>query len=160
MKPLLILPAVCLTMLFAGCTKDKNNSVTANKLKAGRWQISASVLITAYNGKDTAIDYYSGWLACEQDDYMEFGDKGKGTSNENSNKCPEDAQVTDFEWELQENDTKLIITLTGGAKLRSTGNSTAASEILELESTHLKLKYTEVKNGQTAVIIETYKNTR
>lgn len=160
MKPLLIIPTVLLTLLFAGCKKDKNNSVTGNKLKAGRWQISAASLTTGYNGKDTTIDYYSGWLACEQDDYIEFGDKGMGTSNENSNKCPEDAQVTDFEWELQDNDSKLKITLTGGAKIRSTGSSTAVSDIVEIASTHLKLKHTEVKNGQSAVIIETYKNTR
>lgn len=159
MKPLLIIPTVLLTLLFAGCKKDKNNSVTGNKLKAGRWQISASV-ITNYAGKDTTIDYYSKWEACEQDDYMEFNDMGKGTSNENSNKCPEDAQVLDFEWELQDNDSKLKITLPNGSKFNSTGSNTAISDIAEITSAQLRLKHTEVINNISVTIIETYKNTR
>src|ERR1044071_319696 len=83
----------CGLALFAACKKTDNDSPTANKLKAGRWQITGSAITVKYNGKDTTIDDYSQWRACEQDDYVEFGDEGKGTANENTNKCAEDNQV-------------------------------------------------------------------
>lgn len=153
-----IISVVCSTAVFMACKKSDNSSPVAKKLQAGKWQISASTVTINYKGKDTTMDLYSGWRPCEQDDLIYFESGGKGGQNENTNKCPEDNQSGQFSWELQNNDTRLKITITG--VFQSTNSNTITSEILEITDTHLKLKYMDTVNSTPGIIIETHKNVK
>lgn len=159
MKRFYVYILICLGFVL-GCKKDKNNSPTAEKLKAGLWQISASTITLNYNGKDTSMDYYSGWRACEQDDLTKFDDDGKGTTNENTDKCPEDEQVGHFNWELTDNNTKLKITLDGSAVFASNNAQTMISDIVEVSGSRLILKVSDMIDSIPATFTETYKNVR
>jgi hypothetical protein len=141
-----IIVVCCCAALFVACKKGEDESVTAQKLKRGKWKISACTATWKNGGADTTIDYYSTWRTCEQDDLIQFYDNGDGATDENTNKCPEDNQSDPFKWDLQDNDTKLH-TVIGGT------NSTLA-DILELSDTQLKLRYvkTDAKLGSVTYV--------
>ena len=144
----------CLLIFATACNKRKNDSPTGRMLMSGKWQIIASTYTTTYMGRDTVIDFYSNWRACEQDDFMVLKAKGKGTSNENTNKCAEDDQESEFTWELQNNDTRLQLTLAKG-KFVANGGNTITSDILEISDNTLKLQSLD-SNGSRPPTIETY----
>jgi hypothetical protein len=129
-----IVVVFCCMALFPGCKKSESDSPTMQKLKAGKWKVSASTRTWKNMGVDTTIDYYSQWRACEQDDLLLFYDNGNGSHDENTNKCPEDNQSDPLKWDLQDNDTKLHIVI---------GGKSSVSDILELSDTLLKLRYVE-----------------
>jgi hypothetical protein len=150
----------CFCLGLFGCKKSKdkdNNSAKAQLLKAGKWQITASIATLNYGGKDTTIDHYSTWRSCEQDDLIEFSSNGKGVKDENSDKCAEDNQSDNFTWELISDDTQLKFTLDNN-KVFSNGSRTMVSDLMEITNTQLKLKTTDNIDSKPAVIIETYKN--
>lgn len=147
-----IIVVCCCIALLAACKKSKNNSPTGDKLRAGKWKVSGSTSTFNYMGKDTTIETYSHWRACEQDDLLMFEESDKGTSDENSNKCPEDEQTRHFTWELLENDTKVEIKISG---------TTFVSDIVEVNDTQLKLRSVENDSplGQMTQI-DSYTNIR
>lgn len=142
----------CGMVLLSACKKDEQNSPTAQKLQAGKWQISASTLTFGYMGKDTTVDFYSSWRPCEQDDMRVFDKNGKGYSDENTNKCPEDNQVDKFTWELLDKDTKLKSVLSD--------KRTIIEDILEISDTALKLKSQDSVSSGPAIRIEKYRNVK
>ncbi len=139
---------VCGLVFITACKKDKNNSPTGRILMAGRWQISESEIVR-YMDKDTSINYYSYWRSCEQDDLLLFEADGKGSHNENTDKCPEDNQSDAFTWELQDNDTKLKVVL---------GGNVLEFEILEITDNRFRLKSDGTVDTNPATIIETHIN--
>src|SRR6476660_1025031 len=105
MKLTTTIVALCCYLFFlTACKKSKSDSPTKQKLMNGIWKISAQTVTFKYNGKDTTIDDYSQWRSCEQDDLVMFDTDGKGTTNENREKCSEDNQIGRFNWELLDND--------------------------------------------------------
>jgi hypothetical protein len=106
-----------------------------------------------YNGKDSTFDYYALWRACEQDDYIEFTEDGRGTQNENTNKCTEDNEVDNFVWELRDNDTKLHVAIGGNLQAK-------VFELMEVTDTQIKWKITDSISGQPATIVETRRNVK
>ena len=81
-----------------------------------------------------------------------FEANDKGTSDENTNKCPEDEQTRSFTWELKDNDKKLEIRISG---------TTFVEDIVELTDTQLKLQSssTDPVVGQK-IQVDTYTNIR
>ena len=103
MKPFYISTIFCVAiiLLITACTKTedkKEEPMSARKqlLVNGKWQIAGSTVTVKYNGKDTTLDMYSGWRACEQDDYSIFNTDGTGVANDGPDKCPEDNQENKF----------------------------------------------------------------
>ena len=104
---------VCCCAALLACKKNESDSPASQKLKAGKWKISASTATWNNGGSDTTKDNYSQWRPCEQDDLLLFYGNGDGAHDENTNKCPEDNQSDPFKWELQDNDTKLHMVIGG-----------------------------------------------
>lgn len=147
--------AVCCAMvLFAACEKKKEDdntnklSARAQLLVAGKWQPSASTATITYMGKDSTMDLYSQWDECDKDDFVVFTDDGKGTIDENTNKCSDDQQVEHFSWVLLNNDTKLALI-----------DSNPDTFDVEISSTQIKLKMVTPNSSGTPVTYnDTYKN--
>lgn len=135
MKSIRVFAVMCCGLaLVAACKKSDDDSPAKQKLRAGKWQIAGEEVTQSYMGKDTTIDYYGQWRSCEQDDLIIFEDGGNGITDENTQRCPEDAQVGSFTWELQSNDTKLKIVI---------GGHTEIADITELTDSLLKLRSVE-----------------
>jgi hypothetical protein len=148
--PYITLLLCCCTCLFA-CKKGKQENIAKTKLlKAGKWQVIACSASFNYRGTDTTMDAYKEWNSCEQDDYLEFSDKYKGTHNENTDKCPEDNQVEDFKWEVQNSGTEL--------SMSAYENEIKIFEILEITGSQMKLRLKDSYYGEPATYIHTYKN--
>lgn len=150
-----VITLYCGIALFAACKKtddtdNKNNNTSAARqaLEAGKWQMIAGTATINYMGKDTSIDIYSQMDECDKDDFMQFAADGKATMDENTNKCPDDAQVETATYALLNNDTKLAIV-----------DSNPDTFDLEISTTQMKLKITKPNTSGTPVTtIQTYKN--
>lgn len=154
-QPILII--LCFGMSFyMACKKDGNISPTAQKIQKGIWKISGSEIIK-YMGRDTSLDFYSKWRACEQDDVIVFEKDGSATTNENANKCEEDNQINHLKWELTNNDTRLKIKMGNGGNF-SNGVNMVEYEIVAITDKEMKLKSDGTINTVPATTIETYKN--
>ena len=143
------------TILFvSACTKpeDKKEEPLSPKkqlLVNGKWQIAGSTIIVKFNGKDTTLDMYSGWRACEQDDFSIFYADGTGVANDGPDKCPEDNQENKFTWELLDNETKLKVSI---------GSQAQTADIIEITASQMKVKGPDTINSLPGYYIETYKN--
>lgn len=145
----------CGIAIFVACKKTDNTtnnnnniSTTRQLLEAGKWQMIAGAATLTYMGKDTTIDIYSQMDECDKDDFMQFASDGKATQDENTNKCPDDAQIETATWALLNNDTKLVIT-----------DSNPDTFDLEISSTQMKLKIVKTNSSGTPVTtVQTYKN--
>jgi hypothetical protein len=140
-----------LLTLSSACKKDENDSPVGKMMQAGKWQISASEIIK-YMDRDTSIDYYTYWRPCEQDDILEFHPDGKATSNENTDKCPEDNQENQFKWYLQNNDTRLMLSAGSGHVIQY--------DIVEVTDSRLRLQASDSAFSVAVTAIETYTNVR
>jgi hypothetical protein len=158
MRLLSLLAIGCIIACFSACTKKHNNSPVAQKLHAGIWKISGSKIINV-NGIDTAIDRYSTWRSCEQDDIITFDLDGTMNVNEGADKCQEDNQSNELSWELVDNDTRLRLTLEEGRVFQN-GTNTTTGEITELTYTRLVIRAEDASNSVPITTLETYTNIR
>jgi hypothetical protein len=100
-------------------------------------------------GKDTTVDLYAVDMdECDKDDFVLFITDGKGTIDENTNKCTDDNQVENFTWALLNSDSRLALV-----------DSNPDTFDVEITSAQFKIKFTGLNNsGDTIYYVDTYKN--
>lgn len=158
MKKHLLSATACTILLFAACKKDNSTTTTPttpttskkNLIVDGKWQWSGLAVVYNSNGKDSLVDGWAGVKDCDKDDIVIYTADGKGTVDENTNKCDTDPQISNFTWELLNNETQVKVTDDDGP---------ATLTIIELTATQAKLRQ-RVSTGQndSITVEQTFKN--
>ena len=151
----LIFGGLTLAALAVGCKKDTTDTTPATPvvspkiafLENKRWNLTA---LTAQRGS-ASVDGYANLKPCEKDDYLRFNDDRTLEANEGLLKCDTaDPQTQAGNWELVNNDTRLLIT----TPLFGTGGA-ATPDILELSSARMVLRAVLIENSVTTVYTAT-----
>jgi hypothetical protein len=146
---LLLCMSVAITAL--SCKKDKDNTTTTKTqtelLTTSVWKYTAAIISPAYDyygDGQPVTDIFSIMKSCEKDDYEVYNTSGIWEYNEGLTKCDSSYdQVFHEPWHFAENETKLII---GGVEC----------EILQLDATTLKLRYSFEDAGTIYTEEDTY----
>jgi len=108
-----------LTLVMAGCEKDKDAEPTKEELlMAKNWKITAVKINGTVNGTAGEVDYYNYLIACQTDNFLKFNTGGVVVVDEGAAKCaPTAPQTTQGTWSLKENATGDILTIGGNILL-------------------------------------------
>ena len=155
-KALVFFPRLLLFLTFSfllvRCSDDDEPQTTADLL-LGNWMITASIYNPPVDfGNGPVSDGFPFWDDCDKDDIYIIKANGVGEYNEGATKCdPGDPQTEAFTWALKSNNTILTISETTG------GISVGVDyEIIQLDASTLKLKFTFDNAGVSQTITETY----
>jgi hypothetical protein len=155
-KVLVLFPRLLLLFSFslflARCSDDDEPQTTADLL-LGSWVMTGDTYSPAYDfGAGPVSDAFPLYDDCEKDNIFIMVANFVGEFNEGATKCdPADPQTEAFAWTLKSNNTILTISQTiAGITIG------LDFEILQLDASTLKLKYTFVESGVTYTNTTTY----
>ena len=144
-----------ISFLLVRCSNNKDTPKTPADLLLGSWGITGDIYSPAYdylgNGQ-LVTDAFPLYEACEKDNIYTFNASNAGVLNEGPTKCdPTDPQSTPFTYLLKTNNTVLNISIS-----ISGGTFGQDFDILQLDNSTLKLKYTLIESGVTYTNTQTY----
>jgi len=144
-----------ISFLMSRCSNDDETPKTPADLLLGSWNLTGDTYSPGYdflgNGQ-LVTDAFPLYEACEKDNIYTFNASNVGDLNEGPTKCdPADPQSTPFTYLLKTNNTVLNISINilGGTFGQD-------FDILQLDNSTLKLKYTFVESGVTYTNTQTF----
>ncbi len=136
-----------LTLVFAGCKKEKDTEPTKEQIISGKnWKLT-SIRATTALSPTTPVEAIGYLPTCQTDNFLRFETNGKVTNDEGASKCPPNTQQTkEGNYSINNN----VLTLEG-AILSSFGVTSTSSKNLiidELTEQTLKVTLNETINFQ------------
>lgn len=139
--------SLLIAILVLSCSKDSENGKSRSELIIGDWQVIKLEASPGYDydGDGTAdTDILQVWEDCNKDDYTSIKANSVYEVNRGTVKCfPSQQQLDIGSWQLAGDDKILVI------------DGTEQFEILQLDETTLKVKYTESINGTSITSVST-----
>jgi len=149
----ILLAGLLLAGSLAGCKKDDDKDPSkVDLLTAKNWQQTAGTATSTDRGITTTVDIYKDQEACEKDNFLKFNSNKTVDVNEGPTRCDaSDPQVVSGSWDLNSDQTKLYLNSTALG-----GGLTAQLEVVELSSSKLVLKGTDLSQGTTDTYTVTF----
>ena len=147
--------ALVLVGSFTGCKKDNDDDKPKTKtelLTAKNWRLSAAVASGVYQGVSFSQDGYADMEPCEKDDFLKFNSDKTLIYDQGPTKCDDtaaDPQTDQGAWDLNSDQTKLLLSDSGGG-------ASFGLDILELTASTLKVEYSESDTDGTYKYTLTY----
>ncbi len=137
---------------FASCKKKDKTPPAPSKteiVQEGKWKLTSA----NFNG---IYDLVNDFEACQKDNFYLFNTNKTITVDEGATKCdPSTPQnATDGMWELQSNDTKIVIS---GSSITA-GLGSLSGDIIEISNTKLQFKKDTTISGFPGTINITFTN--
>jgi len=126
-----------------------------NALSGTSWKTISSTSVIHYNGLTIEYDLFSSMLPCQKDNVSTFLADGTTMSDEGPLRCNANDPQTSVNgnWTLSSDQKKLVFSTTVPNVV---GLTLLNCEVLQLDSSTLKLRYTTYYNGPETVITTTY----
>ncbi|MCW5921420.1 MAG: lipocalin family protein [Saprospiraceae bacterium] len=148
-KPIFLLLALLSAQAFVACKKDSTDAPN-NALTNGRWRAIASTATITVGTINQTVDALAMLPGCERDNFFIFQAGGTLITDEGATKCNSSApQQTTGTWLLTQNDTRLVVASSG---------YNFDAEIVELNASKLRVKYTTTVSGAPASFDTTFEN--
>ncbi|UOQ54407.1 hypothetical protein [Hymenobacter cellulosivorans] len=146
--PIAILALAC---AFTACKKEEDAAPSRDTLLTARnWRLIAHVSSTTTGGKTTTYDEFADYDACEKDNFTKFSPNKTLVADQGAIKCdPDTDQQSNGTWDFNSDQTKLLL------DSPDLGGLIIPFELLELNSTMMKLRITQTYGTAPNTVVDT-----